>query len=143
MGKKINFTAEHLAQLKNLAVEFLFDGITFRGALSTPVSVYDIIHNSTVNSLRSLLATLNSLIKQKEESTDRWSADNSTQKALDDLKKKSEFIDLLIGYKRALTEEKDIAAQRAALQEQLEILKNSTMSPAEQIAALEKQLSDL
>ena len=140
--KKINFTSEHRAEMEALATKFLFEGRTFKSALNTPKTVYDLIHDTTLNTLNDMKLRLDSDIRKKEN-VDEWSMDESTQRYVDNLKEKCKFIHLLIGYKRYLVEEENAATKRLRLQQQIAEMKESTKTPEERIAELEAELATL
>lgn len=139
---KINFTPEHLARLKELAIEMLFTGTTFRGSVGTSLTVYDLLHNTTENTL----VTFNSNLKkeiERIESLDEWSMSDYQQKKLAATKESQEFMNLLIGYKKFQTQLNADKAKLAELRAQYKEIEKSTLTPQDQLAALKKQMKEL
>lgn len=139
---KINFTSENKSRLEELALKFLFNNTTFTVSLGTVMNVVDLLHNTAIKSLVYIYTSFKKEISTLEES-DRWSMTDVENKKLADLKEKYEFIDLLIGYKKYCAELKEIESKKAELAEKIDALKDSQKTPAERIAELEKQLSEL
>lgn len=137
---KINFTKDHFAKLKDLAVKFLFKGIVIKGAINTELSVWDIIHNTTLNTLSTIYGNLKREV-EKISNLDEWNLTDYQQRKLESLKEQLDFVNLTIGYKKYQVE---IQADKEKLKElkakQLE-LKESTLSPTERLAALEAEIA--
>lgn len=139
---KINFTKEHLAKLKDLAIKFLFKGILIKGAVSTELSVWDIIHNTTLNTLSTIYGNLKREI-EKIGNLDEWNLTDYQQKKLESLKEQAEFINLTIGYRKYRIEvqtDKDKLRELKAKQQEL---KESALTPIERLAALEAEIATI
>lgn len=139
---KINFTEVHFQELCTLANKFLFQGSAFKGPVGQILTVYDLIHTTTVDSLIKMKSSLEKTIA-KSEDVDDWTA--STEDVLKQqlLKQKGRFIYLLIGYKRYTLEQESIALEKAKLTKQLNELKESQKTPEEKIKELEDQINSL
>ena len=138
----INFRKEDKDQLESLAVKFLFDGTTLKGALSTEVTVYELIQHTSVNVLKNILVALKKEIDAKENQ-DRWSLTDNEQKVIESLRDKRDFVDLLIGYKKYLSELSGMASKKATLMKQLKELEESTKKPEDRIAEIKKAIEEL
>ena len=139
---KINFTSEHDARLKHLATEMLFNGAVINGTMGQVFTVHDLIHTTTLNTLRNLLQSLNKQI-EKLENADEWVSAGTEQALLATKKNEKEFVNLLIGYKRYQDMLKENKAKRAALQHQLDSLKDAQKTPEDRIKELEAELAEL
>lgn len=139
---KINFTSEHGARLKHLATEMLFNGTVINGTMSQVFTVHDLIHTTTLNTLCNLLQSLNKQI-EKLENADEWVSAGTEQALLATKKNEKEFVNLLIGYKRYQDMLKENKAKRAALQQQLNSLKDAQKTPEDRIKELEAELAEL
>jgi hypothetical protein len=140
--KRINFTTEHQSQLKEWAIDLLFSGTFIKGFTGASYSVFDLLHNVTINTLVTMLGNLKKDI-EKIENLDEWSMTDYQQKRLAESKKMAEFLNLAIGwrkYNEQVAEEKE---QVKALKAKMKELKTSTMTPTEQIAELEKQITSM
>lgn len=140
--KRINFTSEHELQLKVLAGDLLFSGVAIKGFAGTNYTVFDLLHNVSVGTVVTLLSNLKKEI-DKIENLDEWSLDGYQQRKLAESKKMAEFLNLVIGWRKfneQLAEEKE---QVKALKARMKELKLSSMTPAEQIAELEKQITSM
>lgn len=138
----INFTKENKDQLESLAVKFLFAGVTFKGALSTEVSVQDLVQFTSVNILKNMFGNLKKEIETKENQ-DRWSLTDNEQRIIENLKEKKDFLDLLIGYKKYQSERSGIIAKKDTLMKQLKELEESTKKPEDRIAEIKKAIEAL
>jgi hypothetical protein len=74
---------------------------------------------------------------------DEWSCTDADTWKLERLKETQELVSLVIGYKKWLAEQEEIADKKAVLAARIDALKESQKTPAERIAELEKQLADL
>ena len=141
MGK-VNFTTENKSRLEELATKFLFGNLPIQGPIGTSMRVEDLLHNISVNSL----VTMNSYLKKQIASMsdlDEWSCTDADTWKLERLKETQELVSLVIGYKKWLAEQEEIADKKAVLAARIDALKESQKTPAERIAELEKQLADL
>lgn len=141
MGK-INFTKEHLAKLKELATNFLFKGIVIKGAINTELTVWDIIHNTTLNTLSTIYANLKREV-EKISNLDEWNMTDYQQKKLLALKEQLEFVNLVIGYKKYQVEVQTDRDKLKELKAKYAELKESTLSPTERLAALETEINSI
>lgn len=137
---KINFTKEHLAKLKELAVEALFSGEIFRTKMGQILNVYELIHTVSINSLNDIKNSLAAKI-QKLESKDEWVEVDTTE--LNELKTQKELVNLIIGYKRFNLERNEIDAKRRELSAKLAELKESQKTPEDRIKEMEAELASL
>ena len=140
--RKINFTNENKSRLEELATKFLFGNLPIQGPIGTSMRVEDLLHNISVNSL----VTMNSYLKKQIASMsdlDEWSCTDADTWKLERLKETQELVSLVIGYKKWLAEQEEIADKKAVLAARIDALKESQKTPAERIAELEKQLADL
>jgi uncharacterized protein (DUF342 family) len=139
---KVNFTTEHMGRLKVLALLFLMAGTIFKGAISTSLNVFQLIHDTTVNSLRTLYTNLEKEIAGLKKLS-KWDMNDYQQKRLTKLEEQLEFLDLLIGfklYKEQVAENKKlIAAKKAELLE----LEDSMLKPEDRINKLKDELKEL
>jgi aconitase B len=138
---KINFTIEDNVKLRTLLADFVLDGVTFKGQLNNAVTVHDLVHNTSPNTLKRLFTTLSNTVKNKKEATLRWETKETEEDIL--INKQIEFIELLIGYKLAQAQNETIEAQKTRLKAQIEQITQSTKTPDEIKADLEQQLAEL
>lgn len=141
-NKKITFTKEHLESLKALIAEYVLKGYTIMGAMSTWIGVNELVHNTSTKSLQNMYARLVKVIESKSV-IDSWSLSESDQAEIARLEKDKEFVHLLIGYKRYLAEQNDAKKELAAINAELKEIEESTKTPAERKAELEKRKADL
>jgi predicted aspartyl protease len=141
MANKINFTIEDQAKLRSLLADFVLDGTTFKGQLNTPVSVIDLVQNSSLNTLKRMFTALSNTVKNKKEATVRWETKETEEDAL--LTKQIDFIELLIGYKLAQAQNETIEAQKKHIQAQIDRIKESNKTPEELMADLLEQMANL
>ena len=137
---KINFTPEHMSKLKELAVKMLFTNGIVRGKLGTPMNIVELIHTTTVNQLNEIKASLAKKIETIEKQDEWISPDNDKLAALKETK---ELINLIVGYKRMITERAEIEQKKKELSAKLTELKESQKTPEDRIKEMEAQLAAL
>jgi len=138
---KINFTPEHSTRLKELAVKALFDGETFKptGIGVNEQTIYDLIHNVSLDTLTKYHASLKKQASEIEN-MDEWNLTDYQQRKAASLKKTQELVNLIIGYRRSEIEK---AAEKKALQEKLNLykqLKEEAKTPEERMKELEAEI---
>lgn len=139
---KINFTKEHFEKLKAYALEMLFSNEAVNTNLGQPLSIVELLHTTTINTLNSIRLTLSKGI-ETIENQDEWVSGETSQKKLENLKAKKELVNLIIGYKRFTQEQHEIARERASLEDELVKLKESQKTPEDKIKELESKLETL
>ena len=139
---KINFTKEHFDKLKAYAVEMLFTQETVTTKLGQTLNIVELLHTTTINTLNSIRLQLSKEI-ETIENQDEWVSGETSQRKLENLKAKKELVNLIIGYKRFVQEQAEIARERAHLEDELSRLKESQKTPEDKIKELESKLNDL
>lgn len=139
---KINFTKEHFEKLKAYALEMLFSNEAVNTNLGQPLSIVELLHTTTINTLNSIRLTLSKGI-ETIENQDEWVSGETSQRKLENLKAKKELVNLIIGYKRFTQEQTEIARERASLEDELVKLKESQKTPEDKIKELESKLETL
>ena len=139
---KINFKKEHFDKLKELAVKALLNNDVIMGKLGTPINIIELIHCTTINSLNNIRLSLAKKIESLEEK-DEWTSNELNQDSLLKAKEQKELVNLIIGYKRYKQEIEDNKANKEALLEQLNTLKESQKTPEDKIKELEDKLANI
>ena len=139
---KINFKKEHFDKLKELAVKALLNNDVIMGKLGTPINIIELIHCTTINSLNNISLSLAKKIESLEEK-DEWTSNELNQGSLLKAKEQKELVNLIIGYKRYKQEIEDNKANKEALLEQLNTLKESQKTPEDKIKELEDKLANI
>lgn len=139
---KINFTKEHLEKMKGLAVDMLLKNESVATKMGQVLSVSDLLHTTTINTLNSIRAQISEKITKAEEK-DEWAATEKDSKYLEMLKNQKELIHLIVGWKRYNMEQASIQSKKEALEERLEELRESQKTPAERIKELEEAINKL
>lgn len=129
------FTKTHFDNLSQLIIEALFKDKTFYNNLNMPITVYDLVNNTTINSLTSMyskaLRKLNEIEQQNE-----WKEIDTTE-----LIKTTQLLNLLIGYKTYSNEVKERKEKKKLLEEKLNTLKEESKSPEEKIKEIEELIN--
>lgn len=129
------FTKTHFDNLSQLIIEALFKDKTFYNNLNMPITVYDLVNNTTINSLTSMyskaLRKLNEVEQQNE-----WKETDTTE-----LIKTTQLLNLLIGYKTYANEVKERKEKKKLLEEKLNTLKEESKSPEEKIKEIEELIN--
>lgn len=139
---KINFTQEHFEKLKAYAVEMLFTQETVTTKLGQTLNIVELLHTTTINTLNGIRLQLAKEI-ETIENQDEWVSGEVSQRKLDSLKAKKELVNLIIGYKRFIQEQAEIARERASLENELVRLKESQKTPEDKIKEIESKLETL
>lgn len=139
---KINFTQEHFEKLKALAVEMLFTQEVVTTKLGQTLNIVELLHTTTINTLNSIRLHLGKEI-ETIENQDEWVSGSTSQRKLEKLKAKKELVNLIIGYKRFVQEQAEIARERASLEDELVRLKESQKTPEDKIKEIESKLQTL
>ena len=139
---KINFTQEHFEKLKAYAVETLFTQETVTTKLGQTLNIVELLHTTTINTLNSIRLQLSKEI-ETIENQDEWVSGEVSQRKLEILKAKKELVNLIIGYKRFVQEQTEIARERASLEDELIRLKDSQKTPEDKIKEIESKLEAL
>lgn len=129
------FTKTHFDNLSQLIIEALFKDKTFYNNLNMPITVYDLVNNTTINSLTSMY--LKALRKLNEvEQQNEWKETDTTE-----LIKTTQLLNLLIGYKTYSNEVKERKEKKKLLEEKLNTLKEESKSPEEKIKEIEELIN--
>ena len=139
---KINFTQEHFEKLKAYAVEMLFTQETVTTKLGQTLNIVELLHTTTINTLNGIRLQLAKEI-ETIENQDEWVSGEVSQRKLEILKAKKELVNLIIGYKRFVQEQTEIARERASLEDELIRLKDSQKTPEDKIKEIESKLEAL
>lgn len=139
---KINFTQEHQAKLNELILKMLFGNLVLKGLMGAEMNVHQLVNQTSINSL----ITMNSNLKKAVESIeglDEWSQTPYQQRKLKDTKEMQELVNLLIGYKKFQEQKNSDAQQIKNLKAKMVELEAQTITPAEQLAKIKKEIADL
>lgn len=139
MGK-INFTKEHMARLKDLAVEMLFKNDYIATNLGQQLSVVELLHCTTINSLTKIRLDLAKKIEQLENA-DEWVTTDREQVVLNEMKTRKDFVNLVIGYKRYMDELATTSREKEKLQAEIDRLREEQKTPADRLKEMEAKLA--
>lgn len=139
---KINFTKEHKEKLLELAMIMLLKNEAIYTRLGQPITVVDLFHNTSINTLNSMRVSFTKRIETLENE-DEWTASQGSQIELEVTKRQKELVYLLIGYKRNQVYQEEIAAKKAKLTKELNVLKESQKTPEDKIKELQEELDKL
>lgn len=138
---KINFTAEHMAKFKELAVSSLLNAETFKLSVAGNESnIYDLIHIVSLNSLSNYHTNLKKEISNLE-AMDEWSFTEHQQRKLSSFKKAQEIVNLTIGYRRNEAEKEAERVRLSKLKADYKKLKEDTTSPEDKMKSIEAELT--
>lgn len=141
MGK-INFTKEHFERMKELAVDMLLNNESVTTKMGQILNISELFHTTTVGTLNNIKLGLAKKIEDAENK-DEWVSDTLDSKYLNLLRKQKELVNLIIGWKRYNLEKETIKAERKALEEELNKLKESQKTPEDKIKDIEERLNGL
>ena len=139
---KINFTREHFDKMCTGVLEMVLLNTTVPTKMGTPLNAIELLHTTTIGTLNGIRLSLSKQIETLENQ-DEWVSGNTSQRKLESLKAKKELVNLIIGYKRFVQEQTEIARERASIEDELVRLKESQKTPEDKIKELESKLNDL
>lgn len=144
MEKQINFTAEHQAQLNTLLLEYLLKGTKIKSSFGANLlSVYALLHESSIETLKSIYDNYKSDIDKSAGKQDDWSL---TDKEVKELKLKQDIkllVHLIIGYRKHKEQEdkkRELLRNKKAT---LEKMKFDILTPDDKIKLLEAEIDIL
>lgn len=138
----INFTKEHYAKLKELAFDMLVSNDTIPTKLGQSLTVLELMHTTTINTLNGLKQQIAKQIDNLENQ-DEWASSEHLQSKLDKLKARKELVNLIVGWKRYSEEREELSAKKEELSIQLKKLKEAQKTPEERIKELEEQIAGI
>ena len=136
MTTKINFTKDHQVKLFNAVNLAVFNNRFFNTPMGGTATIQTLLHQTTVNTLVSMKQALDKKIVAKE-SADEWSMTDEEQKKLTAMKADSELINLVIGWKKYIAYQNEIAQKKADLDKMIDELKESQKTPEDKLKELE------
>lgn len=139
---KINFTQAHFDRMSKLLLNMLLYNNTIENKLGMPLNAVELLHTTTVNTLNSIRLSLAKKI-EKLESQDEWVSTDEVQDELDYLKISKELVNLIIGYKRHLAEEAEIAKKKQELKDRISQMKEEAKTPEDRLKEAEAELAAL
>lgn len=138
----INFTKEHYAKLKELAFDMLVSNDTIPTKLGQSLTVLELMHTTTINTLNGLKQQIAKQIDNLENQ-DEWTSSEHLQSKLNKLKAKKELVNLIVGWKRYSEEREELSVKKEELSIQLKKLKEAQKTPEERIKELEEQIAEI
>lgn len=133
---KINFTKDHQVKLWNGINISVLNNKFFNTPMGGTATIQTLLHQTTVNTLVQMKQSLDKKIAAKE-SADEWSMTDEEQKKLTELKADSELINLVIGWKKYVAYQNEIAKKKADLDKMIDELKESQKTPEDKLKELE------
>ena len=139
MAKKINFTKEHYAKMKELAFDMLVSNEAIMTKMGQLLNIAELMHTQTIGTLNGIRLAITKQIEDLEKQ-DEWVATDYQQEKLESFKRKKELVNLIIGWKRYNIEVEEAKAKKAELEKQLKNLKESQKTPEDKIREIKEQL---
>lgn len=136
MANKINFTKDHQVKLWNGINISVLNNKFFNTPMGGSATIQELLHQTTINTLVQMKQSLDKKIAAKE-SADEWSMTDKEQKKLTELKADSELINLVIGWKKYVAYQNEIAQKKAELDKMIDELKESQKTPEDKLKELE------
>lgn len=138
----INFTKEHYAKLKELAFNMLVSNDTIPTKLGQSLTILELMHATTINTLNGLKQQLQKQIDNLENQ-DEWASSEHLQSKLNKLKAEKELVNLIVGWKRYSEEREELSEKKKELSIQLKKLKDAQKTPEERIKEIEEQIESI
>ena len=138
---KINFTKEHLAQLKANIATLVLDGTIINGPMGQTYDAFSLVNTLSIKSLQALSGYL-STVKAKLSVSDEW-VENPNQEEINKIEFLLETVSLVIGFKRKEQERKDNARELARVEKQIEELEAAQKSPQQLLEELKAKAASL
>lgn len=141
MGK-IKFNKDHFELLKLMLVKYLFDNRKITTKFNVELNVVELLHTTTINSLNTIRLSLSKKIEELE-AKDEWISEDSIQEELSNAKDDKKLVNLIIGYKRYILEQEEIAKKRAELINKINNIKEAVKTPEDKLKEAEEALKEL
>lgn len=135
------FTEGHLVTLRDWVLDAVLDSNFYvSGPFGQQYTVFDLLHNLTVNSLRVLHKSLSKKVEDLKGG-DSWGDTNLD--AICTITKKKDLVNLIIGYK-LWKEEQELNNQKIEqIEQQIADIKESQKTPEQLLSELEAKLKEL
>ena len=138
---KINFNDEHMIRLRTLIADAVLYNSVVSGPMGQNYTVIDLMHCLSINSLRSLSASL-SKKRAALSVEDEW-VENPNAEKIVLLDKQLDLINLIIGYHLKNQEIEANRVEKERIQAQIDELIQAQKSPKELVADLQAKLAEL
>lgn len=137
---KINFTQEHQAELDTLLLDALYNNTVFKGKVGSTVTVSDLLHTCSPNTLTEMQANLKKEVSKIDDLDEFTLTDYQIQKQ-SYLKKQARLVNLVLGYIRNQDQLKAEKARIADLKQTYNKLKEDTKTPEQRLKEMEAELT--
>ena len=138
---KINFTPEHLKQLRALIADAVMYNSVTTGPMGQNYSVIELMHTLSINSLRAISASL-SKRRAALAVDDEW-VENPNAAKIVELDTQLQLINLIIGYQLKNQEIEANKIEKERIQKQIDELVQAQKSPKELLEDLQAKLTEL
>lgn len=141
MTTKINFTTEHQTRLNELLLKLLFGNVVLTALLGTTLNVYQLLNETTINSLQSILVNLKKEI-DKLANADSWSLNDYQQRKIADLQEYYETVNLIIGYRKHKSQIENNKQEVNSLKAELRAIESANLTPDEKIKQIKDRIAE-
>lgn len=139
----MEFTKENYSRMRELLADMLIEGEFFINKLGMPINIYELLHTTTIQSLKTIWDNLTNQINKFGSKPEFLSDYSNKDYTLQILQKKQELVNLIIGYKMYKSKLSDNERLKKELESQLKALEDSVKSPEEKIAEIKNLLASI
>ena len=136
------FTEKNKVALAAMIAAATFENWTFQNNFGSVIDIQSLLHNTSLNTLKSILTTLKRKKTSFEESTS-WEQTPEQEHELQVLETKIELVDYIIGYRIFLSNDKKTQATIAAYEQEIAKIEQETMKPEDRIKELKSKIDAL
>ena len=136
------FTEKNKVALAAMIAAATFENWTFQNNFGSVIDIQSLLHNTSLNTLKSILTTLKRKKTSFEESTS-WEQTPEQEHELQVLETKIELVDYIIGYRIFLSNDEKTQATIAAYEAEIAKIEQETMKPEDRIKELKSKIDAL
>lgn len=139
---KVNFTSSDKAALFTLIAAFTVAGETIVTNLGQRYNPWQLMNELNVGSLKKIFDGLKKKFQDAQDG-DPWSQSDEEKERIDRIERQKDLVYYIYGYRLWKAEDDKNAQAVAAIDKEIEAIKDASMTPEQRVAALEAKKKEL
>ena len=139
---KVNFTSGDKSSLLTLIALFVVSGETIVTGLGQRYNPWQLMHELNIGSLKKIFESLKKRFEEAQNG-DPWTQTDEQKEKAAQLEKQKDLLYYIIGYRLWKAEDDKNAQAVAAIDKEIEAIKEASMTPEQRVAALEARKKEL
>lgn len=136
---KVKFSKEQMNTLSSNLLTMLLGNKTIKTKLGQPLNVVELLHTTTIGTLKSIKDSLAKKIEALEK--DEWQIEDTIE--LQELRKDKETVNLIIGYKLKVEELYALQKKKEQLETIVSEMEDAAKTPEEKLKEVKSELDSL